>query len=118
VRVRGDFAAAGELNAESFGAKFHVGWGAIGRGHAAARLAFRRSGGVQEIGSPLDFDVVVLLEPFDLNEADVAPGSDEVGDDEEGGVVGGDLVFGHRPSIERLRRRAVTLRIRAGRAGG
>ena len=43
----------------------------------------------------LDVDVVLFLESFDLNEADVAPGSDEVRDYNYRGALGshGKLVF-------------------------
>jgi hypothetical protein len=39
-------------------------------------------------GREPDVEVVLFLEPFDLNEADVAPGSDEVRDDDDFGPLG------------------------------
>ena len=49
-----------------------------------ARLSFRWHAWVQEEWREPHRDVVVFDQAFDLNEADITPRSDEVGNDDEG----------------------------------
>ncbi len=99
VGVGGPSAATGEGDAET-GRPLLDGRGWVaGLGELAAGFALRGRGGVEEERGELQIEVVRLLEPFDLDEADVAPWSDEVGEDHQGNGFGLPVVRTHDPSI-------------------
>jgi hypothetical protein len=102
VGVGGEGAAAAELDAERLASEFEVGLGSVRGGARRAFTALGRDRGVEEKGRPFDVDVPFLLELLDLDETDVAPGSDEVADDGDGGSLV--LVRLNHKSLRQMRR--------------
>lgn len=84
VRVGGPGAAAGKGDAQAFGPLLDGGGRASGLRHLPAGFALGWCGRVEEEWGNLHIKVVRLLEPLDLDEADVAPRSHKVGEDQQG----------------------------------
>jgi len=80
--------AAAELYAELLASLFDRRWRRIGAADVTSRHSLGgRFRAKQERREPA-LELVFLFELFDLDEADVAPGSDEVGNDNDGGFCG------------------------------
>jgi hypothetical protein len=88
VGVRRPGASTGEANPKACRSLFHGSRCVTRLRDLPARLAFWWGSWVQKEGRELDGEVVCPLKPFDLDEADVAPRSDEVGEDEHGNRCG------------------------------
>jgi hypothetical protein len=78
VGVGGQAAAAAEAQSQALAALLEVGGRRVRRQDAPRRLALGRRRRVEEEGGEADRDLVLSLELLGLDEADVAPGSDEV----------------------------------------
>ena len=83
VRVRPPGAAAGERDPKSLRPLLNRRGRITRMRHACARLALWGRRRIEQKGSERDVELVGLLEPLDLDEADVAPGSDEIGEDQQ-----------------------------------
>ena len=84
VRVRREAPAAPERDAGVLAALFEVRGRVAGLGARLARPSLGRDRGVEQERGPADLELVLAPQLLDLDEADVAPRSDEVRDDDQG----------------------------------
>jgi hypothetical protein len=83
VGVRGPGAAAREADAEALRALLDRSGRVARQRPVPGGLSPRRSRWVEEVGGEGDVELVLLLQPLDLNETDVAPRSDEIRKDQQ-----------------------------------
>jgi hypothetical protein len=81
VRVGREGAPSAELDARLLTAQLEVRGRVAGLGVGLAGAALGGDRGIEQERGPVDLELVFAAELLDLDEADVAPRSDEVGDD-------------------------------------
>ena len=88
VRVWREAPAAPERDARALAALFEVRGRVAGLGARLACPSLGRDRGVEQERGPADLEFVLAPQLFDLDEADIAPRSDEVRDDDQGRRLG------------------------------